>query len=480
MNIIPRYLLFVCSCGLVLASGLAAAPAADKPNVVLIISDEIAYFEPGFMGGELLHTPNLDRLAASGVVMRQMLSGGANCATARSTLITGKHLGHASVRENTGDIPIRADETTIADVLKPLGYAVGGFGKWGIGGRGSTGVPEKHGFDVFFGYYDQVHAHTYYPPYLIRNSEEVWLPGNRGGLRGETYSHYVIHDEALAFIREHAGKRPFFAYLPYTLPHGPFTIPDDDPALDLYRDKPWPTDAILYAAMVTLLDTHVGEILDLLEQTGVRDNTLVLFGGDNGGADRFASDEHPRGLFSGNKDPQGPTEYRGGKGNPYEGAFRVPFAVSWPSRIEPGRVSEHLGYFPDLLPTIAEACGAKIPAEVNGISIVPELIGEQAAGRPQEQHEYLYWERGSWTAIRRGDWRAVWTRRGGEWELYDLAEDPAESNNLADEHPELVVELSALAREARVQARPGSYTSRDLTERDRRAKSGDVERVSGG
>jgi len=448
----------------------AADPApATKPNIIYIISDEIAYFEPGFMGGKDLQTPNLDRLAASGMILKNLMSGGPNCAVARGALLTGKHTGHGSIRENSGDNAIRADEKTIGDVLKTRGYAVGGFGKWGIGGRDSTGVPEKHGFDVFFGYYDQAHAHTFYPPYLIRNSEEVPLEGNHGGTKGKTYSQYLIHDAAMKWIGEHAGKGPFFAYLPYTPPHGPFAIPDNDPAVAIYKDKPWPKDAKLYAAMVTMMDRQVGEVLDLLKKKGIEENTLVFFSGDNGGDDRFADKAHPRGLFSGNKDPNGPTEFRGGKGAPYDGAMRVPAAVTWPGKIRPGSVSDLVCYFPDILPTLAAVSGADVPTEVDGLSILPELIGEKAAGHAQKQHEYLYWEKGKWAAIRQGNWRAVNVGKGG-WELYDVVADPAESKNLATVNPEILSKLEKLAKEAHQPQRPGTYSTRERADRDRRAK----------
>ena len=318
--------------------------------------------------------------------------------------MTGKHSGHTSVRLNGGGTPLRAEEETIASILKPLGYATGGFGKWGCGGRDSTGVPEKHGFDVFFGYYDQVHAHTFYPPYLIRNSEEVPLAGNRGGSDGQTYSQYVIHEAAMKFIRDH-GQGPFFAYLPYTPPHANLDIPDDDPAWAIYKDKLWPEPARRYAAMVTMVDRQVGELLALLKELGIEQNTLIFFSGDNGGQDRFASPEYPRGLHNANKNPQTGVEYRGGKGDLYEGGLRVPFLAYWPGKIAPGRVSDYLGYFPDILPTVAEVTGAKPPADVDGLSLVPELFGEAAAGRKQAEHEYLYWETGSWTAVRQGAWR---------------------------------------------------------------------------
>ena len=217
-----------------------------RPNIVYIIIDELGYYEPAFMGGVTIQTPSMDRMASEGIRMNNMFAGAPVCAPTRCCLLTGKHSGHTSVRANGGGTPLRADEATIASMLKERGYATGGFGKWGCGGRDSTGVPEKHGFDTFFGYYDQVHAHSFYPPYLIRNSEEVPLEGNQGGSNGKTYSQYVIHDAAKAFIRDRA-KEHFFAYLPYTPPHGLFDIPDTDPSWAIYKDRPWPEPARRYA-----------------------------------------------------------------------------------------------------------------------------------------------------------------------------------------------------------------------------------------
>ena len=389
-----------------------------KPNIIYLIDDELGYYEPGFMGGKTIQTPNLDKMAAGGS-SSGTCSRAVRCVPPRVAACSrASTAGIPPCASNGGGTPLRAEEETIASILKARGYATGGFGKWGCGGRDSTGVPEKHGFDVFFGYYDQVHAHTYYPPYLIRNSEEVKLEGNNGGSEGKTYSHYVIHQEALKFIREHA-KEPFFAYLPYTPPHGNFNIPDNDPAWALYKDKPWAEPARRYAAMVTMVDRQMGEILALLKELGIEKNTLIFFSGDNGAADYFKSKDYPRGVHSGNKNPQTGVEYRGHKGNLYEGGIRVPFFAYWPGKIAPGRVSEYLGYFPDVLPTIAEATGAKAPADTDGLSLLPELIGEAAAGHKQAQHDFLYWETGGWTAIRQGQWRAVRPKASQPWELYD-------------------------------------------------------------
>ena len=417
-------------------------------------------------------------MAAEGILFTQALAGCSVCAPTRCTLMTGKHMGHASVRRNDGGTPLRAGEETVASILKPLGYATGGFGKWGCGGRGSTGVPEKHGFDVFLGYYDQVHAHSYYPPYIVRNSREVHLEGNQGGSTGTKYTQYVIFDGAKQFIRENKDK-PFFCYLPITPPHGIFDIPDTDPAWQLYKDKQWPAQAARYAAMVTMVDRQVGEVLALLKELGLEDNTLVFFCGDNGGANYFRTQDLPRGFFGANKHPKTGVEFRGSKGNLYQGGLRIPMVARWPGRIKPGRVSDFLWYFPDVLPTVAELTGAKAPKDIDGISIVPELLGEQAAGRKQAQHEFLYWEYGGQVAVRMGNWRAVKPRGRGkvEWELYDLSKDVSEANNVAAQHLDVLAKLVAIAEREHVDAVEGTFHDRALHERDRRAKYGGKPRV---
>jgi len=451
----------------------AAAPtqAVERPNVVLIMADELGYFEPGYAGNPHLLTPNIDRIAAEGIRFTRGLAGSAVCAPTRCCFLTGKHSGHASVRINGGGTPLRAGEPTIASILKPLGYATGGFGKWGNGGRGSTGVPEALGFDVFFGYYDQVHAHTYYPPYLIRNSVEVPLAGNRGNSDGDTYAQYVIFDEAVKFIRSNRD-RPFLAYLPFTPPHGNFDIPDADPSWAVFRDKPWPEPARRYAAMVHLLDRQVGQLLGLLDELGIAGKTLVMFSGDNGGADYFVTPEFPRGVHGANKDPRTGQEFRGKKGQLYEGGLRVPVAARWPGRIAAGRVSDHLWYFPDVLPTVAEICGAHAPADIDGISLVPELLGEAAAGRKQAAHEYLYWELGGQTAVRAGDWKAIQPKPTAAWELYDLSADVGERHDIGALHVDVLARLRAFAKAAHEPAVEGSFTSTDLHKRDRDAKFG--------
>jgi len=458
-------------------SPTVASASERQPNIVFLMADELAYYELSHMGNTRVHTPRIDRMATEGVRFTQALAGAPVCAPLRCSLMTGKHMGHASVRANDGGTPLRAEEPTIASILKQKDYATGGFGKWGAGGRDSTGVPEKHGFDVFFGYYDQVHAHSYYPPYLIRNSEEVALEGNAGGRSGGTYSHYAIMDEALDFIRENKDD-PFFCYLPITPPHGMYDIPAEDPAWQQYEGDDWFGDDTIsqevksYAAMVTMVDNDLGRVLDLLAELELEDETIVFFTGDNGGQDRFKSKEHPRGFFGPNIDPRTGVEFRGGKGSLYEGGLRIPFLVRWPGKIEPGRVSDLCFYQPDILPTLTELTGTRAPDDCDGLSILPELLGSEAVGREQAQHDFLYWEFGSQTAVRSGDWKAIRPKRDGAWRLYDLATDVSETTDVADEHPEILQRMKDHAARSHEDVRPGSYTDRTRHERDRQAKWG--------
>lgn len=446
---------------LVVASRAAAAEEPPSrpsgktpPNIVVIVIDELGYYELSCMGHPILRTPHIDRMAAEGMRFTQALAGGCVCAPTRSTLMTGKHLGHTTVRDNPGGTPLKADDFTVADMLRRAGYATGGFGKWGLGDRGTTGVPERHGFDIFFGYYHQVHAHTFFPKYLLRNSELIALPGNTDAYDdGETFSQYRIFDEALRFIRENKD-RPFFAYLPWTPPHGRWGMPENDPSYQLYKNADWardcknPRDAIIYAAMVNLVDRQVGAVLDLLKQLDLDERTIVFFSGDNGGNPYFADEMHPAGLFGPNVDPKTGKRFRGGKGNLYEGGLRIPMIVRWPGRIAPGTVSDHLWYFPDMMPTLAELAGAEAPSDTDGISIVPTLLGPEAAGRPQARHEYLYWESAKQTAVRSGQWKLIRQAPQRPWELYDLHADVEETRDVADEHPEVVERLARFAQDA--------------------------------
>ncbi len=437
----------------------------QKPNIVHIILDELGYYELSSMGHAEMQTPNIDKLAEEGTRFTQMLAGAPACAPTRCTLMTGKHSGHGSVRGNSGAAPLLAGEETIASVLKREGYATGGFGKWGVGARGTSGVPEKHGFDVFYGYYDQVHAHTYYPRYLIRNSEEVVLPGNTGDTKiGKTHAHYEIYKESMDFIRKNKDG-PFYLYLPWTPPHGHWGLPADEPSLALYKDRDWPEDAKIYASMVNMVDRQVGEIRVLLEELGLAENTLILFTGDNGGSPYFKSKAAPRGIFAPNIDPKTGAEFRGAKRSLYEGGLRVPAIVWWPGKVEADRVSDHLCYFPDVLPTFAEMAGADVPEGIDGISFLPELLGKS-----QTQHTYLYWEYGKHVAVRMGLWKA---HRGNDeqtWQLFDLSRDISETTDVSAQHPKVLKIMRAYAKEAHTAPVKGEIYNPELAAKDKNYK----------
>ena len=470
----PGWLLL---CLLNLAAVDNVAAEDRTPNIVYIMSDELSYYELSHMGNPKIHSPNIDQMAREGIRFTQALAAAPVCGPLRACMMTGKHMGHCSVRDNPGGTPLRAGEATIASTLKDAGYATGGFGKWGAGGRGSTGVPEDHGFDDFFGYYDQVHAHSFYPPYLVRNSKEVVLPGNDGGRSGETYSHYEIMKEGLEFIRANKD-RPFFCYFPVTPPHGMYDIPADDPAFAAYSDDAWFNDPDVsqdtknYAAMVTMIDNDLKTILDLLRELKLEDNTIVFFTGDNGGQDRFRSAEHPRGYFGPNKDPRTGVEFRGGKGNLYEGGLRIPYLVRWPGKVEANRVSDLLFSQVDVYPTLCELVGASPPEDLDGMSILTELIGSEATGHEQSQHDFLYWEYGPQTAVRKENWKAIRPKPDKEWELYDLTTDVSESKNIASAHPDVLESMIKFAEASHTPWKPGTFERTDLHERDRQAKWG--------
>jgi arylsulfatase A-like enzyme len=415
---------------------------AGKPNIVYFTIDELGYFELSCMGNKYHKTPNIDRLAAEGMRFTQALAGGPVCAPTRCVLMTGQHTGHCTVRKNSQVWPMRAEDVTVAEVLKKAGYATGGFGKWGCGDSGTTGAPELHGFDIFFGYYNQTHAHSYFPNYLVRNGEKVPLEGNTGDFHtGKQFSQYLIFDESVKFIRQNKD-RPFFCYCAWTPPHGQWGIPEDEPAWQEFKDKPWTVkggsarDAKVYAAMVAMVDRQVGQILALLKELGIEDNTIVFFSGDNGGKRYFGD------FFEPNRD------FRGEKGNLYEGGLRIPMIVRWPRRIKAGAVSDFLWYFPDVMPTLAELAGASAPANIDGISIVPTLLGEAAAGRTQQKHEFLYWEHLQQVAVRMGNYKAIQPAKNKPFELYDLSKDVGEQNNIADKFPDVLAKMKAFAEQS--------------------------------
>ena len=446
-----------------------ARSAAPPPNIIYLMLDEWGYFESGHMGHPDLLTPHIDQFAAEGMRFTNAYAGAPVCGPTRCVLLTGLHSGHTSIRSNNGFAPIREDEPTLASMLKPLGYATGGFGKWGIGGRSTSGVLEKHGFDEFFGYYDQVHAHTFYPSYLIRNSEEVLLAGNDGlsFYEGDTHAQTEIFQESLRFIRANKD-RSFFCYLPWTPPHGLWGIDEDDPSWKLFKDKPWKAgqqtdrDARVYAAYMHMVDHQLGEIIALLKELTLDEKTLVFLCGDNGGQDYFKSDERPHGFFGPNLNPANGERFRAGKGSLYEGGLKVPYLVRWPGRINAGSVSDHLLYHPDVMPTLAEATRATCP-NTDGISFLPTLTGK---GGAQAQHDHLYWEYAGQKAVRQQNWKA-YRRNKGDWELYNLSTDAEEQTNLAADHPERLKKLIKLTEAAHSPIRPGEIYDRKLIDKDR-------------
>ncbi len=446
---------------LAMASSLLAADRPSKPNVIYMMLDEWGYYEMSALGHTKLKTPIFDDFLKESMRFTQAYAGGPVCGPTRAALLTGQHLGHVSMRSNGGATPIRQDEVTIAEILKDQGYATAGFGKWGIGARGTTGIPEIHGFDTFFGYYDQVHAHSFYPTFLIRNSKEVPLQGNTGHFAtGETHAQYVIHNETMKWLDKNHDK-PLFLYLPYTPPHGLWGMAEDDPYWKVFKDKPWRggqksnKDSRMYAAMLLMVNDQLKQVMGKLKEYGIDDNTIIFLCGDNGGQAYFPSRENPRGIFAPNVDPKTGQEFKAGKGSLYEGGLRVPMMVRWPGKIKPGSTSDLAWYFPDVMPTLAELTGAKVPKECDGISIVPTLLGEGT----QKEHEFLYWEYANQYAVRMGKWKA-WRlgsakRKPVPWKLFDLSKDVSETTDLADKYPEIVAKIDAIGKREHTPIRGG-------------------------
>ena len=446
-------------------SGLQPETAATRPpNIVFIMADDLGYGELGCYGQDKIRTPHIDRLAAEGMKFSDAYSGCSVCAPARSVLMTGMHMGHTSVRSNPGGVPILPEDVTVAELLKDQGYATGCFGKWGLGDIGTEGVPWKQGFDEFVGYLHQAHAHYYYPHYIYDNDRKLPLEGNEGDGRG-TYSHDVIAERTLQFIEKNKDQ-PFFCYAPFTIPHGEYVAPQDSMAeyrgkfeeIELPERRTRPDRLIrpqephaTLAAMITRLDRDVGRIMKLLEDLGLDDNTIVFFTSDNGAAAANWS-----GYF------QSSGALRGAKRTFYEGGIRVPMIARWPGRITAGSASDLPWAFHDVLPTAVELAGGEPPEGIDGISVVPTLLGKET----QPKHDYLYWELPGYNsatgefrdevptqALRMGKWKAVRPDPDGKLELYDLEADISESHDLAAENPEVMAQVEKYLRDARVPPR---------------------------
>lgn len=439
------------------AAGAAVTSASGRPNIILILADDLGYGDLGCYGQPRIKTPNLDRMAAEGMRFTQFYAGSTVCAPSRCALMTGLHTGHARIRGNA-KVPLRTEDRTVAELLKAAGYRTGLIGKWGLGNEGTTGVPQSKGFDEFLGYLDQTHAHDYYPTYLWRYddrtgyNDRMSFPENEAGLK-QSYSHDLFTKAALNFIRinqpEPANhQRPFFLFLSYTIPHANneegrrsgngMQVPSDAP----YSNESWPQTERNKAAMITRMDKDVGQILDRLAALKIDSNTVVFFSSDNGPHREGGVD--PKFFQS-----SGPL--RGIKRDLYEGGIRVPLLARWPGTIQSGRVSDLPAAFWDFLPTLAELGGARTPRGLDGISFLPTLLGLPQTNR----HDFLYWEfheRGFQQAARMDNWKGLRLKPDAPLELYHLTADPGETNNVAEQHPELVRRLEARLETARTES----------------------------
>lgn len=464
------------ACGLAVMIGLSfaissvAAQSPRRPNMIFILADDLGYGDLGCYGQELIKTPRLDQMASEGMRFTNFYAGSTVCAPSRSVLMTGQHMGHTHVRGNAGgpdmsSQSLREQDITVAEVLKAADYQTALCGKWGLGDDalgGRDGLPTRQGFDFFYGYLNQVHAHNYFPEFLWRNEMKSPLRNevrraerSYGGFTGGwatkkvDYSHDLIAEEALSFIKRSAtdNDQPFFLYLALTIPHANNEgtrgtgngqeVPDDG----IYADEDWSDQDKGQAAMITRMDGDVGRILDTLGELGIDQDTVVMFSSDNGPHDEGGHDTE---RF----DPSGPL--RGMKRDLYEGGIRVPFIVRWPGTTPAGTTSDFIGYFGDLMATAAELAGTDCPENTDSVSFVPTITGHPGN---QTEHDYLYWEfyeRGGKQAVRQGDWKAVRLPWGpnGRTELYNLSDDIGELHDIADQHPDKVKQLEGLMEKA--------------------------------
>ncbi len=421
---------------------IAVEAATIRPNIVFLMADDLGYGDAGCYGGTTIATPNIDRLAREGIRFTQAYSGGCVCTPARCVLMTGRHNGRAAARDNVPHYHtyLKDEDVTLAEVLKSAGYRCGGVGKWSLGDAGTEGRATNQGFDSWFGYLNQDHAHYYYPEYLDDDEGRLELKGNSSSR--EHYSHDLMVDRALKFIRE-SKEAPFFFYGAFALPH--FAARDEDkdgftvPTTEPYTDRDWDMRSKKYAAMVHLLDRDVGRIVDLIDELGLAEKTLIVLTSDNGGHKTI----HSRFKTSG--------PLRGFKRELYEGGIRVPFIARWPGSVPAGRTSDAVMAFQDMLPTFAALAGAKSVASVDGLDVSAALMG----GGLGTAREYLYWDYGHCRgrnyaqALRLGDWKGIRAvKDGNRMELYDLAKDVGESKDVAEANPTIVARIAALMEKA--------------------------------
>lgn len=436
----------------------------SRPNVIYILADDLGYGDLSCYGQEKFTTPNIDELAKEGMLFTQHYAGSAVCAPSRSALMTGQHTGHTPIRGNLevqpeGQYPIPKTTFTIAELLKENGYSTGAFGKWGLGNPGSEGDPLQQGFDVFYGYNCQKLAHNYYPDHLWDNKNKVLLTENEGSNKGQ-YAPDIIHQKALSFIEKNKNN-PFFLYYASPLPHAELVAPeayinkfmgkfDSEKAFigtdngegfrkGDYGSQPYTHAA--FAAMITLLDNQVGEIVSKVKELGLEDNTIIIFTSDNGPHKEGGADPdyfNSNGLL------------RGYKRDLYEGGIRVPMIVKWKGKIAEGSKTNHISAFWDVMPTLAELTTAKINSPIDGVSFLPTLLNNGF----QKQHDYLYWEfheLNGRQAIRQDNWKLIKynVKKNENYQLYNLENDISETNDLASKMPEKVAELSKILESSR-------------------------------
>ncbi len=437
-------------CGVLCASG---NESQDRPNVILIMLDDLGIADLGCYGGQVVKTPNIDLLAEQGVRFTNAYSGSVVCAPARCILMTGKHSGHCSVRTNSGGVPLPDADYTIAELVKSQGYKTAGFGKWCLGIPQSEGDPQQQGFDHFFGYYHQSHAHIQFPEYLVRDGVREILSGNlnskmtkdRIGFFDDStsddrqleFAHYRIMSELKEFISQNHNE-DFFCYVPITMPHGRFQMPSSDPAAKKFADKDWSEKAKVAAAMISMTDRQIGQLRQLLVDLEISQKTMIV----------ICSDHGPAARYEGELNSAGP--YKGFKRSVYEGGIRIPMIIHCPDLITP-KTSDLPVYLGDMITTMADLCGgaSELPTDLDSISFAPTLndrFGEQ------QKHEALIWNWArynpnsqrygeSMQAIRVGDWKLLRNTESDPWELYDLGRDPFEERNEAANHPQMVADL---------------------------------------
>jgi arylsulfatase A-like enzyme len=457
-------LIYTLLTGCVILSSCTTEEKVEKqPNVIFILADDMGYGDLSCYGQEKFSTPNIDRLAEEGIRFINHYAGSTVCAPSRGSLMTGKHTGHSYNRGNKGselgDFPITKDEVTVAEVFKKAGYVTGMFGKWGLGYVGSEGDPNEQGFDEFYGYLHQALAHNYYPYYLWHNSDTIFLKGN-ADFGQEQYAPELLQKEVMKFLEANKDTT-FFLYYPSIIPHAELFAPEEYVAK--YRGKLLPEknykgndggkgykmggygsqkeSHATFAAMINLLDDQVGEIIDKVTELGIADNTIIIFSSDNGAHAEGGADPLYFNSTGG---------LRGIKRDLYEGGVRVPMIVKWPGKIEAGCESKHISAFWDVLPTVADIVNVTAPDSIDGISFLPELLGQE-----QKTHSHLYWEfyeKEGRQAVRKGQWKAVRYKVAYDYEdipveLYNLEEDPFEKKNVAEQYPDLATEMLALIKE---------------------------------